>query len=807
MLKSLCAAVLSVAMSVGAISQPLDTVPSGNSDSGIMEILSLEDEQIPTTAVTDSNLRRPISPEQPMWIVHIDSWNYADPAKIIDLIPEDVRPYVVFNISLSINWSNAEQRFIRVHDGYETAKSWLRTCAEKNVWAMIQPASGGLCHFPDYEADADLEDTLFAEFFRDYPNFIGYNYCEQFWGFDSSKTTDDKGPDRWSTVEERYRHFAALLKLCNKYGGYLDVSFCINEWGPGINPIAMQEKIPEWKEACKKYSQNYILEEKYTQTSYIADVESVVYGQYISGYCGNFGVRYDESGWSDSTWSGSGDVTHDEYRLSTGLPIHFERMALNGCTVIDGPELVWADDFKEINAASDSDGYWRRRWDMYDQFQNDMLDMFRKVIDGTIRIPTRKEVVERTKVAVIQDVEYETVSDAFVKDYNEKFHANYHWIPEAVASPDDMIYSTYPNLFEGLYRKENDGNLRKNHDPYKSTGRYPTIPTVPELLDDTAKSIDVQINQSTINTRWPTIQAKQDEFNQYFEEEYWGNFYAARNENTWVTYNPNKNGDLAGGYFIPKYNTCEQVEIAYSEYASGIINEYSDHIDFYLNNFDEDKPTTLKTNTIRIYGASSKPTFTCKRRGVIKIRSKVSEDWSNGVYTLTVEHNGPLDISVECSGNETGRLTSYKTASLTKPASPEVYTGARQYEAEFFDNKNIEGNVANGCDDKNITKFQGQGYMKFGTRADAAVKDTVPNKTAETVNMTLRYAAVDDINNVDLYVNGVKVTTLSLTKGESYSDWKTVTQKIDLIGGDNKIELKAASELKSSLYLDNFVIE
>ena len=33
-------------------------------------------------------LRRPISPSQPAWIIHIDVWNNADPQKIIDLVPE-----------------------------------------------------------------------------------------------------------------------------------------------------------------------------------------------------------------------------------------------------------------------------------------------------------------------------------------------------------------------------------------------------------------------------------------------------------------------------------------------------------------------------------------------------------------------------------------------------------------------------------------------------------------------------------------------------------------------------------------------
>lgn len=62
----------------------------------------------------ESNFRRPLSEKQPMWIVHIDSWNYADPEKIIDLIPKDVLPYVVFNISLSINWDSTNHQWLMV---------------------------------------------------------------------------------------------------------------------------------------------------------------------------------------------------------------------------------------------------------------------------------------------------------------------------------------------------------------------------------------------------------------------------------------------------------------------------------------------------------------------------------------------------------------------------------------------------------------------------------------------------------------------------------------------------------------------
>lgn len=72
--------------------------------------------------------------------------------------------------------------------------------------------------------------------------------------------------------------------------------------------------------------------------------------------------------------------------------------------------------------------------------------------------------------------------------------------------------------------------------------------------------------------------------------------------------------------------------------------------------------------------------------------------------------------------------------------------------------------------------------------------------------MTLRYSVTSDTNNVDLYVNGSKVNTLSLSKGSSLSDWKTISQQITLNKGDNKIELKANAALPSTLYIDCFTL-
>ena len=59
--------------------------------------------------------------------------------------------------------------------------------------------------------------------------------------------------------------------------------------------------------------------------------------------------------------------------------------------------------FKETNAVSVGDGYQSRNWECFPQFVNINIDMFRKIIDKTIRIPSRKEVIDRTKVVILQD--------------------------------------------------------------------------------------------------------------------------------------------------------------------------------------------------------------------------------------------------------------------------------------------------------------------------------------------------------------------------------------------------------------------
>lgn len=708
-------------------------------------------------ASTDGTIRRVVSTESPMWIVHIDTWNYPDPDAIIDLIPEDVLPYVVFNISLSVSRDEDTNDWTLVEYGYETAKSWLRTCAERGVWVMIQPSSGAWSHFEDYP-DSSLEGTIYEEFFVEYPNFLGFNYCEQFWGF------SDAGVE----PTDRYKHFANLLELCNKYGGYLVVSWCGNQWSPSINPLAMIKQVPEFEQACLDYTENFILCEKYTQTSYISDMESICLGAYLSGYCGNYGVRYDSSGWTGSV----------PFAQSTGLAVELERFLKSGATVIDGPELIWEDDFYETDQAVDDDGYSERQWASYTQFTNVVTDMFRKVLEGVIRIPTREEVIENTKAVIIQDVE---------------------------SGSDDDKYSTYPTLFEGLYQNDYDGSLSENHSIYKSTGRYPAIPTVYALADEVAEQFEVQILQSEISERWATIEDKVAEFDELFPEEYTGNIYAGRNGNTWVVYNPLKSGERANGTIPFQYNTADSIELTLSTYTTGIINEYADSLEIYLNNYDENSVLVQRTDTIVITGCSEEPTLSYTDRGINTSASKVTTEYSNGTFTVNVAHNGPIDITIEVSGSNTGRSTDYNVATLVEPESPPEYTGDRQYEAEFYAYKDIDGIVKSGYG-KGVSNYYGQGYLIFGTSKGTSVKDTVTVTSSGTYTLNIRYLLENsDVSGLTLYVNNRKVSTLDLTS--TGSDWEYYTVDVSLKSGENTVTLTATSELQDTLYLDCMIID
>ncbi len=702
--------------------------------------------------------RRPIDSRHPLWMVHIDVWNSADPQKIIDLIPEEIKPYVCMNLSLSCGYDKETNMYRMPRYAVRTYKSWASVCQHNGLWFTCQPASGGHTHIQD----DDLE--TFEYFFKTYPNFLGWNYAEQFWGF------DEAGDKSSSTQESRIALFAKLVEMSHQYGGFLTISFCGNIWSHPLNPLGMMKRNPDLLKACQDHPEAILWLYKYTTSSCFYNNESVTWGPYIAGLANNYGVRYDNCGWNGALADYFNDESHP-YPGSAGIGTVMEQTCVNGGAVWDGPELIWTEDFKNLNTIL-VDGYNRRQWGRFPNFDGIWLDMFGKIIDGTMYIPTRQEVVEKTKVAVINDVK---------------------------GGSDEDKYASWANLYDGLYKQtdpfnRNNGTWMDNYCYLKKTGRYGTIPVMLEPNDEISRGIPVQVKKSERNTRWPSIAKKVEEFDALYPEVSKGDLYVNRFRNQLVTYTPysNVNGKKSASARIPlKYNSCDTMELKYDVLSSGVIREYPDHIDFYLNNFRNDT-TTLREDVIRLEGVNASPSFELKQPESFTATVRDEYNTEDKSYTLYVSHLGPLELSVSCNGN--GDRTDITDAiptdySLPIPKQPESFKGAVIIEAENMDYRSVN-RVAlthSGWWAPDYNEFSGMGFVEMGTNKKATLRHQLNLSEAGEYDIIIRYCRTSQAGDLEVSVNG-EPTTLTLEYAKK-NEWKKIKLGASLNAGLNTLIL------------------
>lgn len=725
------------------------------------------------TLSVSAQQRRPIDSKHPMWLIHIDVWNNADPQKIIDLIPEDVRPFVCFNLSLSCQYDTERKVYKMPQNAFPTYKSWASVCCANNVWFTCQPASGGHTHIQDNDLDT------FEYFFKHYKNFLGWNFAEQFWGF------DEPNDESSSTQASRLALFAKLVPMHHKYGGMLTISFCGNIWSHGLNPVGMMKRNTDLLEACKQYPEACLWLYKYTTSSCFYNNESVTIAPFISGLATNYGVRYDNCGWNGAIDALLGSNNNRKYPNSVGYGTVMEQTCINGGAVWDGPELIWTEDFQELNPTT-VNGYSRRRWGTYKAFDNGWLDMFRKIIDGSLYIPSREEVIQRNKVVIVNDVN---------------------------TGGDEQKYASIGDLYDGLY-KQNDafnkgnGQWMDNYCFFKKTGRYQAIPVIIDCFDSLSQTIPVKVKKSQYSKRWPTSARKINEFNKLYEEVSTGDLYVARHKNALITYYPFsyfRQSTTASATIPLCYNTCETLKLEYNKFGNGNIREYPDRIELYLNNYRMDT-TTAVVDKVSIIGATSKPTFTCEKRMNATL-STPTETWDaeTGTYELSIRHMGPVDVSISCSGNATDRQTDMlpdSPLSLDLPKQPEEYYGELVKEAENMDYRNVKSMVTNTyVFYPNVRGHSAMGFVDMGTNTAAALRDSVFIKYPGEYTVTIRYMMPSRSGSMVVQLNG-KTNRLQFDKTQN-NEWKEATLTADLKEGGNSLVIRNSNAL--GIYIDQVI--
>ena len=718
------------------------------------------------TVNTTAQTRRPIDAQHPLWMIHVDVWNAADPQKIIDLIPEDIRPFVCMNLSLSCQYDKEKNLYKMPQNAVRTYKSWGTVCQQNGLWFTCQPASGGHTHLQT----TDLE--TFEYFFRRFPNFLGWNYAEQFWGFDEA---NDKSS---ATQANQIALFAKLVEMSHQYGGFLTISFCGNIWSHGLNPIGMMKRNSALQKACKQYPEAILWLYKYTTSSCFYNNESVTFGPFIAGLTKNYGVRYDNCGWNGALDALLGENHGKKYPIAAGIGTVMEQAAVNGGAVWDGPELIWTEDFKETNKTTTSDGYTRRNWTTFESFNGAWVDMFRKIIDGTMYIPTREEVIGKTKIVVVNNVS---------------------------SGSDEEKYASLGSLYDGLYKQDDpfnkgNGQWMENYCYFKKTGRYGTIPVILSSLDDIAKSIPVKVSKTNLNTRWSNITKKTTEFNTQYPEVSTGDLYVNRFRNQLVTYTPYtymNQHTTATGYMPLLYNTCDSLYLTLGKLGSGLVHEYADHIDFYLNNFRTDT-TTLVKETIVITGVSTEPSYTLTKRLLAKGSATANWDAAQGIYTLTVSHMGGVDVSINCQGTGTDKQTDVlPSEALTAdlPKQPDAYKGEIIIEAEDMDYKSVKNCTTSPYySHPDVRGHAGNGFVEMGTNTSGALRHQLTLKEGGTYRIQARYMCTTKAGRLRFTVNGKNITA-NVEKTED-NEWKKVEiTDIALKEGQNNLVITNAGGL------------
>ena len=188
----------------------------------------------------------------------------------------------------------------------------------------------------------------------------------------------------------------------------------------------------------------------------------------------------------------------ESFPTSAGIAPCVERLVLSGETVNDGPRIGVAAVCQVIEQQHHSRWVFNPSVGTLPQFQNISLDVFRKELDGTIRLMDRQEVIDRAKVVILAD---QTSGD------------------------DRVLYCSPETLFKGLYQMVTMAPISITKVGFKSSGRYPSIPTVYNLADDAAQSFDVKIKKSAYASRWSTIDAKVAELDKLFPQEYRGQHF------------------------------------------------------------------------------------------------------------------------------------------------------------------------------------------------------------------------------------------------------------------------------------------
>ncbi|CAI6039855.1 glycosyl hydrolase family 98 C-terminal domain-containing protein [Cohnella sp. JJ-181] len=545
-------------------------------------------------AHADPALRRVVNNTHPLNMI---GFYYSDSSNLPQLwnsIPANQKPYSTILLIAENSLNNTA-----------TVKNWITArldeCQAGQMSCMVQAING------ETKKSLAIPVSWFESLMQNYTSLIGFNAAELY----------NSIPFYGQTEGDHSQYVADLLNMAANYGGLF-------VWSD-TNIFSANGTLLDWIQnnsnliaAMRAHKDNFsmIYKQSYTDNS----TEGLSLGLFLSGLAGNWGISSDWWHWQLAGygqlfggWNGANGDWKQIFTYPEAMYVQdLIRVASEGGTVFKS-EAGW---YSTSNQGRLTPGY-----------VHAALPFLDKVINGSIHIPTRAEVLAKNKFAY-------------------------------VGKPAWSV--PYMSNYSGIYMK---------------TGRYGIIP----LLPTNANAAELANFENTSTT--PKDEAYFQSL--YPSETYASNTFASRNGSTWYWMNSSENTDVyQSSKLMPKTNPSTYFYIGANPHTYAVVTESATQFKVHLNNYRVDKSAiyngtswskagvndyiyntysvnpnddTLRTSVIKVNGAYDGGSPQLTITGDNGYSYTQQWDAANKEFTLTVQHNGPVDIVI--GANQAGAGT------------------------------------------------------------------------------------------------------------------------------------------------------
>ncbi|HGR9571781.1 TPA: glycosyl hydrolase family 98 C-terminal domain-containing protein, partial [Streptococcus pneumoniae] len=433
----------------------------------------------------------------------------------------------------------------------------------------------------------------------------------------------------WIYNNQLAPHSAKYLEVCAKYGAH----FIWHDHEKWFWETIMND--PTFFEASQKYHKNLVLATKNTPIRDDAGTDSIVSGFWLSGLCDNWGSSTDTWKWWEKHYTNTFETGRARdmrsYASEPESMIAMEMMNVytGGGTVYNFECAAYTFMTNDVPTPA---------------FTKGIIPFFRHAIQNPA--PSKEEVVNRTK---------------------------------AVFWNGEGRISSLNGFYQGLY--SNDETM-----PLYNNGKYHILPVIHEKIDK-EKISSIFPNAKILTKNSEELSSKVNYLNSLYPKLYEGDGYAQRVGNSWYIYNSNANINKNQQVMLPMYtNNTKSLSLDLTPHTYAVVKENPNNLHILLNNYRTDKTAmwalsgnfdaskSWKKEELELANWISKnysinpvdndfrtTTLTLKGHTGHKPQINISgdknhytytENWDENthVYTITVNHNGMVEMSINTEG-------------------------------------------------------------------------------------------------------------------------------------------------------------